>query len=182
MPIVVPAPPDFKIGTARRALKDILEAVAPTATVHKSWCFKVDAAGRVADVAALLGKKTTADEDVVHCWMIGIEGDDFVRDSQGNLPVVGGNEIDYLYNLAVWGFFDFMLGTEARDSQDIVEEESELAKATVLANPWLGLDNPAGLREVKPLYFPTIDVHPFPDGRDVHVAQGTMQIRIQRQT
>jgi hypothetical protein len=181
VPLVVPAPLEFEISDARRALKTMLEAIAPHATVHHSWQFRVDTAGRVTNIAALLGKKQTADEKVVHCWMIGVEGDDYVRDAQNNLPIVGADQIEYLYNLAVWGFFDFALGTSTSDSQDIVDRETELAKAIVVLNlKDLGLDNPVGLREVKPLYFPTIDVHPFGDGRDVHVAQGAMQIRIER--
>lgn len=158
----------------------MLEAVSANATVHKSWQFKVDSAGRVTNISALLGKKTTTSAEVVHCWMIGVEGDDFVRDGNGNLPVIGGGEADRIYNLAIWGFFDFALGTAERDSQDIVDDETEAAESIVLANAWLGLDNPEGLREVRPLSFPTIDVHPFGDGHDVHVAQGAMQIRIQR--
>ena len=175
MPIVVPSAPAFTECDARVAIAEMIKAAAPNATVEHSWVLKTDLTG---GVSALLGKN--ADASKVHAWMIGVESFDFIKNSNGDPPVIGGQQIDWLYSLAVWGFFDYFLGTDTADSAKIVGAETELVAATIFANKWLGLDNPNGLREVKPLAFTSIDVHSFGDGQDVHVAQGTMQIRIMR--
>lgn len=176
---IVPPPPNFAIKAARRQLKVLIEAAAPAARVYATWVLKSQAY-LGGDVSDLLGKKDGADKDIVHAWMIGVETLDFVRGRDGEPPVIGGQEIDWIYDLAVWGFFDYKLGTSEASGQDEVDDETSLVAATVFVNKWLGLDPVAGLREVRPLWFPSIDVHPFGEGRDVVVAQGKMQIRIQQ--
>ena len=173
----MPEPPSFSIQDARRQLKLLIEAAAPKARVYRSWVLKSQAY-LGGDVADLLG--TGDDANKVHAWMVGIESVDFVRDRDGNLPVVGGKEVDWFYELAVWGFFDYELGTSEEDSLDRVDAETNLVAATIFANEFLGLGPQPGLREVQGLWFPSIDVHPFGEGRDVHVAQGKMRIRIQQ--
>lgn len=179
MPIVVPEPPSFTVEAARRALKLLIAEAAPKARVYQSWVLKSQAY-LGGDVADLYGIEDDAQK--VHAWMVGVETFDFVRGAGNEPPAIGGLEIDWLYDLAVWGFFDYKLGTTEADSQDLVDREVQKVAATIFANKWLGLeDGPVpGLREVQPLWFPSIDVHPFGDGRDVHVAQGKMRIRIQQ--
>jgi hypothetical protein len=181
MPIepILPGPPSFTVQQARRAVAALVKAAAPNARVYAEWVLKSQAY-LGGDVADLLGDKDKPDAGKVHCWMVGVESFDFVRGPGDQPPVIGGKEIDWLYDLAVWGFFDYAIGTSEATSQDLVDAEVQKVAATLFVNEFLALGPTQGLREVGPLSFPSIDVHPFGEGHDVHVAQGKMRIRIQQ--
>lgn len=184
--IVIPRPPALPFYRVREAIARLIRAVAPAARVNDEWLLKFDLTASVAPITVQTVEDAADPRDLshVHSWMVGVDAIDYVRLENGQVMQVGGGEYDYNVTFAVWGFFDYQLAREINgqqvSSQRVAEEEVDLVAAVVAANQTLALDDDTGLRSVGVLSFSPLDVVSFSDGVDVHVAQGSMVVRIER--
>lgn len=155
----------------RLALKDIVQAAAPSARVWSRWALKYD----LEQTVGLL----TAQSDQIHSWMLSV--DRVTTDA----PKAGGGEFEYNLRIRIWGFLEQVMGDDETNSQNDFENEVDDVIAYLQANRLnrLGISESEGGGYIRDVGFPTfepIEVHGFGDGIDVHVAQGSLDIRVAR--
>ncbi len=173
MPIVAPPSRKIKWGDIRKGMKQILMVAAPNARVHSRWALKYDLQSTIDYILA------ENDPTKIHAWMVSVE----------SAPVanvkVGGGELEYELNIRIWGFKSFVFGTDASNSQDSFEDEVDDVVAYFNANRLyaFGLTEEQGrkyLRDAPTLPQFELEVAAFGQGYDVHVAKGTITLRIGR--
>lgn len=164
------ADPALPWAHVRKALACCVQKAAPNARVHDVWKLSFD----LSKNAALLKGVEGPDLKKVHAWMVGIAASDFVKGQSGQPTIIGRDGFQWLLTFSVWGFIGYQLA----GSTDVIEAEARKVSATVFMTRGLALKQPQALREVKPLEYASIDVHPFAEGYDVHVAQGRMTVVI----
>ena len=174
---VAPQAPVMTWRKLRQAVAAVVKGGAPNARVHDRWKLKFSEDGKVD--AAILKPNTGPSAGKIHSWMVGVSAAEVLKNANGDPEFIGGGRFDWSVTLAVWGFLDYTLGTEAASSDDAAEAEAEAVAAWIAANssgqnPGLAMDDPTGLRRVGVLEFSSIDVHPFGGGSNAHVAQGSL--------
>lgn len=189
MALLIPNVSGFNISDVRAALKTVLEAAAPKATVHKEWKLEVDP-------VSSLGKTTggmNGKEDhgsFVHSFMIGLSDDTENAGEGGTYATVGGGTSDYNLTFAVWGFFDYKSWRVAFGTNTVVadaspeknavafaEDEWRKYKAYCRLNPTLDLAS-GRVRYVFPPRLESLDKHPFSNGKEILVLQSTLIVRV----
>lgn len=176
-------PPSWK--EIREALARIAQVAAPKARIHARWQLKF----KLGETVALLRSDKEAanekGEKRAHAWMISVA--DAIP---GSLQSGGGGmqanqsagvNFDVTLRLNVWGFLEHRIGDDESNSQDELEAEAEMMMLLFALNrSRLALDDASGLQEVSLLKFEEIDLVGF-GSTDVHVAPGSMTIRLNEQ-
>jgi hypothetical protein len=185
--VIIASAQSMSFDKVCKAVSRICKAVAPPARQHDEWVLSFDFEKNAALVTVRaddVDDEHNQDVGRVHSWMVGVERAVPIKNSQGSNPQIGGGEFEWMLTLSVWGFFDVdLIRVEDNiSSQAFAMKEAELVAASIFANTNLALDavEAIGLREVQALEFNSIDNHAFSDGHDVIVAQGSMQVRIDR--
>lgn len=175
---VTPYAPVLTFPELRAALKSIVVACVPEHTIVRArWALRYQLERSLPDITV----KTGSEKNKAHAWLIAISG------AALDVSRSGGGYFEWLLDVRVWGFRWYELGDNNSNSQDVIEAEARLIAVTMYLNrSRLGLDNPqaTGFRGVtRDLEYPSdsIDVVGFAEGVDVHVAQGSMQIRVAEQ-
>ena len=167
-PIVPAGAPLVSWTKLREAVGRCVAAAAPLARTHNEWKLSFDMTKNVSLLTVLAAN---AHQGEVHSWMVGI------ANAEPTPNAIGGAGFEFFIDFAIWGFMGYSLS----DGSATLEDEARLVAATLWASKKVGLtlEDPRGLREVHPLRFGSIDVHPFTEGVDVWVAQGSMRTRIE---
>lgn len=170
--IAVIGDPVLPWSHVRRAIAACVQAAAPNARVHDVWKLGFNLTKNVALLKGVEG----VDLAKVHAWIVGIAASDFEKGANGQPTLIGRNGFKWEITFAVWGFIGYQLA----GSTDVIELEARKVSATVFTTRGLALKQPGvqALHQVRPLEYASIDVHPFDEGYDVHVAQGRMSVII----
>lgn len=174
MPIITP--PDKKISwpRIRRGLKETIIAAAPNARVHSRWALKYD----IESTLAYLHSVNPLTPEDIHAWMVS------VYQVQPEEVKTGSSEYDNTLGIRVWGFRGFEFGDDEDNSQDPFEDEVDNVVAFLKANRLtaFGISEEDGRKYLRDITLPAfeLDVAGFGEGYDVHVAKGTMTMRVAR--
>lgn len=195
MALNVPVLNRFEIKFVRKAVRDLITAAAPLATVHRDWRLELnDGIGRYTN--DLKGKGDHS--GLAHCWMIGVSSEVPITTDTGHDRYVGGYTSEYILNLAVWGFFEWagwqtVFGNDpqavAPDSAapDAVEDSNAIGfsekehraiKGYVRANPNLDLTFVGGNVSAFPFRIDDANIHNFSNKKRVLVLQGSLPVRV----
>lgn len=193
MALTVPTTSGFEIKYVRKAIRALVQAAAPLASVHAEWKLEFDGENIPRSTNNLKGIGDHS--EFVHSWMIGLANETPITTEDGVDRYVGGRTSEYILGFAVWGFFEykgwrgqFIDGAEiAPDSADpeadeegnataFAEKEHRAIKAFVRANPRLDLTT-RGI-EARPFALDNADVHGFSNGNRILVMQGSLNVKI----
>lgn len=192
MALVQPDLDGFQIKHVRKALRLLILAAAPQATVHVEWKLEFDTAGLGKITNNLKGQGDHA--EFVHCWMIGLENE--TPETVNGVDRYGGKSKSiYVLSFAVWGFFEYRgwrsqfgdgtavaetdendpTAIEDENTTDFAEREHRSIKGFIRKNPRLDLEYNI---QAMPFAVSNQDVYGFSGGQKVLVLQGSQSVRV----
>lgn len=156
---------DIEWKDLREGLKNCIKAaVSEDVLVYASWPLKYDIGETINLISSKDGK--------VHAWMISINEAD-PQDRKA-----GGYSLEWDLNVRIWGFLGYD-STYSGDTQDTLEKELRKITFITYANAkHFGMANTQGLETDGLISWEDIDVHAFGSGDDVHVAQGSLKVKL----
>jgi hypothetical protein len=182
--VLIPLEAAADWDVVRVAAMRVVRTLAPRARCHDDWPLGFDIGKSVAPITVRpedVAVESNQDVGKVHSWMIGLERAVPVRNANGDPPVIGGGELEYDVTFALWGYFQTTLSLpDGRLAQDIAEREAAFVGVGLWMNHRLAMDPPQveGVSKVFPVEFGDMDKHPFSDGVDVFVPQGSLTVRV----
>lgn len=148
------------------------------ARVYPYWVYEIDAQTMLGKVTAPLLAASGTSEGSAHCWCLGIEAAQYLKNAQGVTEYVGadGARWDWVLTVAVWGFRSF---DGKKTTQQAFLDEVRLVSAGLFRNAQPMREGTPKLGQVRPLEFTAIQPTPFSDGSQISVASGAMQVVVQ---
>jgi len=173
-----PYTPECQFADVRAALGRMAKVASPKARAVDRWCLQPDLAKSVADLTV---QDDNGERGKLHAIVVGVVGFTPLTET------TGGGLVEWLVELRVAVFRWYEFGTNASNSQEVVEREARLMAALVTLNrDSLAMDNPAAARfrgVTRNLEFPrdNIDIVGFAEGVSAHMALGSMQVKVQEE-
>jgi hypothetical protein len=147
------------------------------ARVYSHWVYEIDINTMLGKVTAPMFATTGTSEGKVHCWTLGIQRAEYMRNIEGNPEYVGAHNTrwTWLLTIDVWGLWTYD-GTKA--TQNSALAEARLISAAMFRNAEQMLQEMPLLSDVRPLEFTALQPTPFSDGKQICVAAGVMQVAV----
>jgi len=139
------------------------------------WVYEIDSLtllGRLTNILKV-DKVGSAENNLVHCWTIGIAEALFIKGPSGVPDTIGSRNGQWSWQikLDVWGFFE---NDGKSGTQRAALDEARLVSASLWRNADVMVSSNQYLREIRPLEFSNLSPTPFSDGSNVIVASGSM--------